>query len=104
MEEPAAGPVAKAEFDETNKLLVQGIAKLFIAQGTHGMGIAALIDILNGTPDIKVLSSGGAVRERSWVILSLDKALPLLQILREIPIVKSASLRGNDIEVTLASG
>jgi hypothetical protein len=103
VEKPAAGPAAKVEFDATDKLLFLGEAKLFIAKGTHGVQIAALMDFLNGTQDIRVLSSGGAVGERSWVILSLDRSLPLLQILRAIPITKLASLRGNDIEVTLVS-
>jgi hypothetical protein len=103
VEKPAAGPAAKAEFDATDKLLFLGEARLFIAKGTHGVQIAALMDFLNGAPDIKVLSSGGAVGERSWVILSLDRSLPLLPILRGIPIVRSASKRGNDIEVTLVS-
>jgi hypothetical protein len=61
------------------------------------------MDFLNGTPEIRVLSNGGAIGERSWVILSLDRSLPLLQILRGIPIIKLASLGGNDIEVTLVS-
>ncbi len=92
---------ASSEADEAEKQHFRGVVKLYIAQGAQGVQISNLMNLLTETQEIKVLSSGGAVGQRSWVILSTENALPLLQILRKMPIVKSAAKMENDIEVTL---
>lgn len=102
-ERDSAKPGASAAVDEAEKQQFRGVIKLQIAQGAQGAQISNLMNLLTETQEIKVLSSGGAVGQRSWVILSTERALPLLQILRKIPIVKSAAKLGNDIEVTLVN-
>ena len=102
-EKDSAKSNASLAVDEAERQQFRGVIKLQIAQGAQGAQISNLMNLLTETQEIKVLSSGGAVGQRSWVILSTERALPLLQILRKIPIVKSAAKLGNDIEVTLVN-
>ena len=98
---------AKAQDEEEDKQYFKGISRLLITQGAQGTQITTLLNLLTETQEIKVLSSGGAAGQRSWVILSTEKPLPLIQILRSIPVVKKVSKQvskqGNEIEVTLTS-
>ena len=96
-------PGVKADADEDDSQPFRGLITLYIAQGTQGVQITALMNLLTETQEIKVLSSGGAAGQRSWVILSIDTALPLLQVLGKMPIVRKVSKRGNEIEVALTA-
>jgi hypothetical protein len=96
-------PGVKVDADEDDSQPFQGLITLYIARGTQGLQITALMNSLTETQEIKVLSSGGAAGQRSWVILSIDTAMPLLQVLGKMSIVRKVSKRGNEVEVVLTA-
>ncbi len=93
-------PIEVHEEDET---LFLGKTKLFITRGANSGQIAGLTRSLCETHGIRVISSGGSSKGRSTVTLSVDSPLPLLKLLRAIPLVKTASKEKTDIEVSLVT-
>ncbi len=91
------------ELHEEDETLFLGKTKLFITRGANSSQIAGLTRSLCETQGIRVISSGGSSRGRSTVTLSLDRPLPLLKLLKAIPLVKTASKEKTDVEVSLAT-
>ena len=51
--------------------------------------------------DLRVVMVDGAVGEGSRVLVSVEEPLPLINILRGIPVVEEAVRKGREIEVRL---
>ncbi len=54
--------------------------------------------------DLRVVMVSGAVGEGSRVFISAEEPLPLINILRGIPVVEEVTGKGDQIEVRLKAG
>jgi hypothetical protein len=65
----------------------------------------AQLDVLKqalfGVEDLRVVMVGGAVGEGSRVLVSAEEPLPLINVLRGIPVVEEVAGKGGEIQVRL---
>jgi hypothetical protein len=58
---------------------------------------------LRKAPYVSLVSAGGSATGNTTVLVVLDKPLPLLSILKEIPLVETATREGGRICIALRS-
>ena len=54
-------------------------------------------------PNLRLVSVGGSAAGDTKIVVIIDKPLPLVSILREMPPVKSVGKKGENIQVALAA-
>lgn len=99
-EEAVAAPVAlegeaeaqpeAVEQEEAAPILYEGRVLLVVPGGTGALELRRLQDRLCSFPEVKILTQGGTMGGGSTLTLSVEKPLPLIQRLLEMPNVESA--------------
>ncbi len=89
---PAAKPVSPD--------LQGGTVKLVVAPPVHISQIKKLEQDLQQTPGIRLLLTGGMM-DTATIVISLEKPIPLTDILKEMPGVEQVVKRGPIINITL---
>lgn len=79
----------------------QGMVTLHIAPPVGSAQLDSLKKALFEVEDLRVVMVSGVVGEGSQVLVSVAEALPLLNIIRGIPIVEEAEARGKEIHLSL---
>ncbi len=87
--EAEAQPEA-VEQEEAAPILYEGRVLLVVPGGTGALELRRLQDRLCSFPEVKILTQGGTMGGGSTLTLSVEKPLPLIQRLLEMPHVESA--------------
>ena len=94
------GTSAAAE-EEISNQLYEGRLELEIAPPVDFRQVLKLQSNLRGVPDLKVVSVGGSAQGTNTITVALNQPLPLISLLREMPLVEDAVSWGESIRVTL---
>jgi len=86
------------EDDEEN---YQGTLELTALPPVEIYELASLEKRLLKFPQLKIVSKGGSSDGKSWVRLEIGKPLPLVRLLKEMPLVKEAFVLDNNVYVVL---
>ena len=106
--EKAANERAMREAEETKKAKeavnaepYRGIVKLTIVSPIDLGQVRKLEECLHQVQDLRLVLVGGSVAEGSEVIVSAEKSIPLIDILREMPPVEQVVKKGKKIQIRL---
>ncbi|MBU2535959.1 MAG: hypothetical protein ABIK32_07420 [Chloroflexota bacterium] len=64
----------------------------------------ALEELLTQVPDLHLISNGGSSDGSNWLEIELNKPMPLVSILKQMPLVRQVAAHGNNILVALKLG
>ena len=78
------------EQEEAAPILYEGRVLLVVPGGTGALELRRLQDGLRSFPEVKILTQGGTMGGGSTLTLSVEKPIPLIQYLLEMPNVESA--------------
>jgi hypothetical protein len=92
--EEEAEQAARAELDE-------GIVKLVILPSTDPDQIRELEERLRQVQNLRLVLLGGSIEEGSKIIVAAEKPIPLVRVLREIPLVEQVVKTDKEIQITL---
>ena len=81
--------------------LYRGMVALSILPPIYPGQLDSLKRALLKVEDLRVVMVGGAVDEGSRVLVSAEEPLPLLNILRIIPVVEEVVVKGGEIQLRL---
>ena len=92
---------AEKEAIEARAVPYEGMVKLVIMPPVDFDHIKELGEDLHQFENLRLVLIGGSIREGAHIIVSTDKPTALIDILNQIPRVKKATSRGNEIQITL---
>ena len=75
--------------------------KLAIALPVDYEQLKELSEYLSQIQNLHLVLVGGSVEEGNKIVVSTEKPIPLVNVLREIPLVEQVVKRGKEIQVTL---
>ncbi len=101
---PAKVEAKKATESAEGVGLYRGMVVLNIASPVGFAQLDILKQALFKVEDLRVVMVSGAVGEGSRVFISAEEPLPLINILRGIPVVEEVTGKGDQIEVRLKAG
>jgi len=81
--------------------LYEGIVQLTIAPPIDLGQARKLEEHLSQVQDLRLVLVGGSVDEGTEIVVSADKPIPLIDILREMPPVEQVAKKGKKIQITL---
>ncbi|MBE9512552.1 MAG: hypothetical protein IMY77_00605 [Chloroflexi bacterium] len=79
----------------------RGIVKLTIVSPIDLGQVRKLEECLHQVQDLRLVLIGGSVAEGSEIIISAEKSIPLIDILREMPPVEQVVKKGKKIQIRL---
>ena len=93
---------AKREAEEKIRAnLYEGMVKLAIASPVDYGQVRELEGYLCQVQGLRLVLVGGSVEEGVKIVVSAEKPIPLVGILRELPPVEQVVKKGKEIQVTL---
>jgi len=93
---------AKREAEEKIRAnLYEGMVKLAIASPVDYGQVRELEGYLRQVQGLRLVLVGGSVEEGVKIVVSAEKPIPLVGILRELPPVEQVVKKGKEIQVTL---
>ncbi len=95
--EPPEGDEAPSDDNE----LLDGDLTLWINPGATSSHIWQLKLELSRDVNVHIAAAGGVASSGSYLRLNIQKPVPFLETLRQIPLVREVSKEGYDIHVTL---
>ena len=81
--------------------LYEGIVQLTIVPPIDLGQVRKLEEHLDQVQDLRLVLVGGSVDEGTEIVVSADKPIPLIDVLREMPPVEQVSKKGKKIQITL---
>jgi len=84
--------------------LYKGMVELAIMPPIDLVQLENLGKELSQVENLRLVLVGGSVDKGSRIVVSAEEPIPLLSILREIPIVEDVVRKGGEIQVTLKAG
>lgn len=81
--------------------LYEGMVKLAIASPVDYGQVRELEGYLRQVQGLRLVLVGGSVEEGVKIVVSAEKPIPLVGILRELPPVEQVVEKGKEIQVTL---
>jgi len=98
---PAKEKVEKAAEPSVDAGTYRGMVTLNITPPVDFAQLDVLKQALFGVEDLRVVMVGGAAGEGSRVLVSAEEPLPLINVLRGIPVVEEVAGKGDEIQVRL---
>jgi len=92
---------ARKEAEQVSAELYEGIVKLAIASPADYEQMKELSEYLRQVQNLHLVLVGGSVEEGTKIIVSAEKPIPLVSVLREMPPVEQVVKKGKEIQVTL---
>jgi len=93
---------AKREAEEkVGAEFYEGMVKLAIASPVDYEQMKELSEYLRQVQDLRLVLVGGSVEEGTKIVVSVEKPIPLVNVLREMPPVEQVIKKGKEIQVTL---
>ncbi len=89
--------------DESGDGLYQGGLELEVASPVDFAQVLKLQALLRKAPYISLVSAGGSATGNTTILVVIDKPLPILSVLREIPLVETVTRKGERICIALRS-
>lgn len=90
---PAEEVIVDKSYEGTVKIIIQSPIAL--------NQLNNLTSFLNNVPELRIVLTGGSVREGNRIIIALEQPMPLLGVLSECPAIGELGTRGRDIIVSL---
>ena len=81
--------------------LYEGIVKLTIAPPVDYEQMGKLEEYLRQIQNLHLVLVGGSVEEGTEIVVSADKPIPLISVLREMPSVEQVVKKDKEIQVRL---
>ena len=79
----------------------QGIVELAIMSPVDLAQMRKLEEYLCQAQDLRLVLVGGSVDEGSKIVVSAGKPIPLIDVLKEMPLVEQVVKKGKKIQITL---
>ena len=93
---------AKKEVDQDiSPVTSEGNFQLVLPSSVGFKQLKQFTDHLAGIKDLKIVWTGGSTDEGILIAVSVAQAMPLAQILSEMPMVEGVEVKGDKINVTL---
>lgn len=93
----------KSPVKKEDERILRGRLKFQLSQLGDPNIIKRFQEQLLSTPHIKLKASGGSADEGYWIEAELDEAMPIVKILKRIPLVKEAILHKDTIDIDIGS-
>lgn len=93
----------KSPAEEEDGRILRGRLKFRFSQSGDFNRIRHFQEQLLSTPHLKLIASGGSVDEGYWIEAELDEPMPIVKILKGIPLVKETVLHKNTIDIAIGS-
>ena len=91
----------RKEAEQVSAELYEGIVKLAIASPVDYEQMKELSEYLRQVQNLHLVLVGGSVEEGTKIVVSAEKPIPLVSVLREMPPVEQVVKKGKEIQVTL---
>jgi len=92
---------ARKEAEQVSAELYEGMVKLAIASPVDCDQMRELEEYLSQVQELRLVLVGGSVEEGIKIVVSAEKPIPLVSVLREMPPVEQVVKKGKEIQVTL---
>ena len=83
--------------------LFKGLLTLSIMPPLDLDQLKRLEESLNNSPDLRLVLVGGSVSSGTEMVVSMENAIPLVDILMNVPSVYQVNKKGNTLQITLKS-
>lgn len=93
----------KSPAEEKDGRMLEGRLKFQLSQSRDSDRIRHFQKQLLSIPHLKLIASGGSVDEGYWIEAELDEPMPIVKILKGIPLVKETVLHKNTIDIAIGS-
>ena len=93
----------KSPAEEEDGQILKGRLKFRFPQSGDINRIRHLQKQLLSTPHLKLIASGASVDEGYWIEAELGEPIPIIKILKGIPLVKETVLHKNTIDIAIGS-
>ena len=81
--------------------LYEGIVELVTASPIDQDQVRELEEYLRQVQNLRLVLIGGSVEEGAKIVVSVEKPMPLVNLLRKMPLVEQVVGKGKKIQVTL---
>jgi len=92
---------AKGEGKKTNAELYKGLVTLSIMPPVDSGQVKRLEESLHESPDLRLVVIGGSTANGTEMVISVENAIPLVDILMKVPLVAQVTKKGKTLQVTL---
>jgi len=93
--------VAKKEGKGSGAELYKGTVRLAILPPVDSGQVRKLEEHLSQVPELQLVLIGGSVAEGTEIVVSAENPIPLLDILRDMPLVAQVTKKGKTAQITL---